>query len=69
LVSHTPLVFVLAFAVSGDHERVVIWFRTWWAKISPLIVRLVTSVVLLVGAIFLLDAAWWYATGAFLIPD
>lgn len=69
LVSHTPLVFVLAFAVSGDHERVVSWFRTWWERISPFIVRLVTSVVLLVGAFFLLDAAWWYVTGEFLIPD
>jgi hypothetical protein len=68
LVSHTPLVFVLAFAVSGDHERVVGWFQTWWARISPLIVNLVTSVVLLVGTFFLLDAAWWYVTGEFLIP-
>jgi hypothetical protein len=69
LVSHTPLVFVLAFAVSGDHERVVNWFRTWWARISPLMVRLVTGVLLLVGTVFLLDAAWWEVTGEFFIPD
>jgi hypothetical protein len=68
LVSHTPLVFVLALVVSGDHERVVSWFRTWWARISPLVVHLVTSVVLLVGTFFLLDTAWWYVTGEFLIP-
>jgi hypothetical protein len=68
LVSHTPLVFVLAFAVSGNHERVVNWFRTWWARISPLIVRLVTGVLLLVGTLFLLDAAWWEVTGDFFIP-
>jgi hypothetical protein len=67
LVSHTPLVLVLAFAVSGDHERVVVWFRMWWARVSPLIVRLVTSIVLLVGTLFLLDAAWWFVTGS-LIP-
>ena len=68
LVSHTPLVFVLALVVSGDHERVVSWFRTWWARISPSVVHSVTSIVLFVGAFLLLDAAWWYVTGEFLIP-
>jgi hypothetical protein len=63
LVSHTPLVFVLAFAVSGNHERVIPWFRTSWARISPLIVRLVTGILLLVGTFFLLDAVWWCVTG------
>ncbi len=68
LVSHTPLILVLAFSVIGSHERVVTWFRTWWTRANPLIVRLVTGVVLLVGMLFLLDAAWWYLTGGFLIP-
>ena len=68
LVSHTPLVFVLALVVSGDQERVVGWFQSRWARISPLVVHAVTSVVLLVGTFLLLDAAWWYVTGEFLIP-
>jgi hypothetical protein len=68
LVSHTPLVFVLALVASGDHERVVSWFQSWWARARPVVVHLVTSVVLLVGAFLLLDAAWWYVTGEFLIP-
>jgi hypothetical protein len=29
---------------------------------------LVTGVVLLVGALFLLDAVWWHFTGDFLVP-
>jgi hypothetical protein len=68
LVSHTPLILVLAFAVGGGRERVEVWVRTRWARISPLVVRLVTGVALLAGALFLLDAAWWYLTGTFLIP-
>ena len=68
LVSHVPLVLVLAFSVGGGRERVVISFRAWWARISPVIVRLITGVVLLVGTLFLLDAAWWYLTGGFLMP-
>ena len=69
LVSHIPLVLVLAFALSGENERVVIWVRTFWARISPWIVRLVTGVVLLVGTFFVLDALWWYATGEFFVPE
>jgi hypothetical protein len=68
LVSHLPLLLVVAFSLGGGHERVVVLFRTWWARISPLIVRLITGVVLLVGTLFLLDAAWWHVSGEFLIP-
>lgn len=68
LVSHMPLVLVLAFAVGVGHERVVTWFQTRWARISPRIVRLITVLVLLVGTLFLLDAAWWFLTGWFFIP-
>jgi len=68
LVSHTPLVLVLAFALIGENERIVTWVRTLWARISPLMVRLVTGVVLLVGTFLLLDALWWFATGEFLVP-
>jgi hypothetical protein len=68
-VSHVPLVLVLAFALSGESERVVVLVRTWWARISPWMVRLVTIVVLLVGTLFVLDALWWYVTGEFFIPE
>jgi hypothetical protein len=68
LVSHMPLVLVLALSVGGGHEGVVIWFRTWWARVSPAIIRLITGVVLPVGMLFLLDSAWLYFTGGFLIP-
>lgn len=68
LVSHMPLVLVLAFAISVGHGRVVAWFQSRWTRISPLIVRLITVLVLLAGALFLLDAVWWYATGWFFVP-
>ena len=68
LVSHIPLVLVLAFALIGENERIVTWVRTLWARIGPWMVRLVTGVVLLVGTFLLLDALWWFATGEFFIP-
>ena len=68
LVSHTPLVLVLAFALIGENERLVTWVRTLWARVSPLMLRLVTGIILLVGTFLLLDALWWFATGEFFIP-
>jgi hypothetical protein len=68
LVSHIPLVLVLAFALIVDKERIVSWVQTTWARISPLIARLVTGVVLLVGILFLLDALGWYLMGELFIP-
>jgi hypothetical protein len=64
-VSHIPLVLVLAFALSGENERIVNWVRTLRERISPWMVRMITGVVLLMGTFFLLDALWWYATGEF----
>lgn len=54
--------------VGSKHERVVVWFRSWWTKIRPAIGHVVTGAVLLVGAFFLLDAGWWFVTGEFLVP-
>jgi hypothetical protein len=69
LVSHTPLLLVLAFALSGASERVATWVRTRWERASPWIARLVTAVVLLVGMLFLLDASWYYLTGDLFLPS
>jgi hypothetical protein len=66
-VSHVPLILVLAFALSGESERVVVRVQTLFARISPWMVRLITGVVLLVGFLFLLDALWYYETGELFI--
>jgi hypothetical protein len=66
LVSQIPLVLLLAAMAGGKHERFVAWFQTWWARIRPAVGHLVTAAALLVGAFFLMDAGWWFATGEFL---
>jgi hypothetical protein len=68
VVSHAPLILFLVLALSIDHERVVATFQTWWSRIRPVIVRLVTGTVLLAGALFLLDAAWYFITGELFLP-
>jgi hypothetical protein len=67
-VSHVPLILVLAFALSGESERLVGRVQTLFARISPWMVRLITGAVLLVGFLFLLDALWYYPTGELFIP-
>jgi hypothetical protein len=67
-VSHAPLILLLVLALSIDHERVVARFQTWWTRIRPIIVRLVTGAVLLVGALLLLDAACYFITGELFLP-
>jgi hypothetical protein len=67
-VSHAPLILFLVLALSTDHERAVARFQTLWSKIRPFIVRLVTGAVLLAGALFLLDAAFYLITGDLFLP-
>ena len=67
-VSHAPLILLLVLAVSTDHELVVNRFQTWWTRIRPIMVRLVTGTVLLAGTLLLLDAAWFFATGELFLP-
>jgi hypothetical protein len=68
VVSHAPLILLLALALSTDHERVVFCFQSFWSRMRPIIVRLVTGTVLLAGALFLLDAAWYLITGELFLP-
>jgi hypothetical protein len=69
LVSQAPLVLVLGAMAGSKHKGVVVWFRSLWTRLRPVIGRLVTGAVLLVGALFLLDAGWWFVTGDLLIPN
>jgi hypothetical protein len=69
VVSHAPLILLLALALSTDHERVAARFQSFWSRIRPIFVRLVTGTVLLAGALFLLDAAWFFITGELFLPS
>lgn len=69
LVSHVPLVLVLAFALGGQNERVVSWVRTRWMRIGPWMARLVTIFVFLAGILLLLDALWYFLTGDLFLPS
>ena len=68
VVSHAPLILLLVLTVSIDRALVVDRFQTWWTRISPIMVRLVTGTVLVAGALLLLDAAWFFVTGDLFLP-
>jgi hypothetical protein len=67
-VSHAPLILLLVLAVSTDHDLVVDRFQTWWTRIRPITVYVVTGTVLLAGALLLLDATWYFLTGDLFLP-
>jgi hypothetical protein len=67
-VSHAPLILILALAVGIDHDLIVNRFQSGWTRIRPIIVRLVTAIVLLSGALLLVDAAWFFVTGNLFLP-
>ncbi len=69
LVSQAPLVLVLGAMAGGKHKGVVVWFGSLWRRLRPVVGRLVTGAVLLVGAFFVLDAGWWFVSGELLIPN
>jgi hypothetical protein len=66
-VSQAPLILLLAAMAGGKHERFVARFGSLWEWVRPAVGRLVTAAALLVGAFFVLDAGWWFATGEFLV--
>jgi hypothetical protein len=67
-VSHAPLILLLVLALSTNHEWVASRFQSLWSRIRPITVRLATGTVLLAGALFLLDATWYFATGDLFLP-
>src|SRR3712207_3460668 len=66
-VSQAPLILLLAAVAGGKHGRFVARFGFLWERVRPAVGRLVTAAALLVGAFFVLDAGWWFATGEFLV--
>lgn len=69
VVSQAPLVVLLLAVARGAHERVVERFRFWWERVQPALRRVVILAALAVGGVFVVDAAWWFVTGQFLLPD
>jgi hypothetical protein len=68
IVSQAPLVLLLAAMAGGKHERFVARFRSFWERVRPAVGRMITAAALLVGAFFVVDGGWWFATGEFLLP-
>lgn len=69
VVSQAPLVFLLVAVARGGHERAVQRFTRWWDRARPWAGRIVTAALILVGALLMLDASWWFGTGHFLLPE
>ncbi|WP_222272572.1 hypothetical protein [Modestobacter marinus] len=69
LISQAPLTLLLVAIAVGSHEGAVERFRSWWERAQPVVRRVVTAAALAVGAVLVLDAGWWFASGEFLLPE
>jgi len=69
VVSQAPLVFLLVAIVRGGHQGAVQRFTHWWDRIRPALRSIVTVALFVVGMTLVTDAAWWFATGQFLLPE
>lgn len=67
LISQMPLVIVLVTIVSGRHRTIIERLQSWWERARPVTSGIITAAVLLAGGLLLVDAGWWFVTGAFLI--
>lgn len=69
VVSQAPLVFLLGAVARGGHQAAVQRLTRWWDWIKPALRWIVTIALFLVGITLVTDAAWWFATGRFLLPE
>ena len=63
LTSQLPLVVLLVAVLTGAHDRAVIWFRRGWTRVSPVLRRVVTAVLVVAGLLLLGDALLFVVTG------
>lgn len=69
VVSQLPLVALVLTILLRRHARPVGWLQTVVPKVRPVLARVSTAALALVGGMLALDAAWWFVTGRFLLPD
>lgn len=69
LVSQLPLVALVVAMTFRRYARAVAWVEGVMPRARPMLARVGSSALVLVGAILALDALWWFATGEFLLPD
>ena len=68
LVSQLPLVALVVAMILRRHARAVAWVEDLMPRARPVLAKVGSSALVLVGAILALDAVWWFATGRFLLP-
>ena len=69
LVSQLPLVALIVAMIFRRHARAVAWVEDLMPRARPVLAKVGSSALVLVGAILAIDAVWWFATGRFLLPD
>lgn len=69
LVSQLPLVALIFAMLLRRHARAVAWLQNFVPRARPVLAKVGTGALALVGGVLALDAVWWFAAGHFLLPD
>lgn len=69
VVSQLPLVVLVLTILLRRHARPVAWLQSVMPKTRPVLARVSTVALALVGGVLAVDAVWWFVTGRFLLPD
>ena len=69
VVSQSPLVALVAAVALRRHGRAVAWLQDLLPRARPILSKIGTGTLALVGGLLTVDALWWFVTGRFLLPD
>ena len=69
LVSQLPLAAFTFALLLGRHGRAVAWLQDLLPRARPVLAKVGTGALALVGGVLAVDAVWWFVAGRFLLPD
>ena len=69
VVSQSPLVGLVVAILLRRHGRAVAWLQDLLPRARPILSKVGTGALGLVGGLLSVDALWWFVAGRFLLPD
>jgi hypothetical protein len=69
IVSQLPLVALIFAILLRRHARAVAWLQNLMPRARPVLGKVGTGALALVGLVLAVDAVWWFVAGRFLLPD
>ena len=69
LLAQLPLIALLIAVTRVGRQHAAELFQRWWSKLKPVLQKMITAALVLVGSTLMVDAILWFTTGHFLLVD